>query len=107
MASGWSLISVGSLCGTSSIAHKKQVHDLLGGLCFKLSDSCDDDTFLRVVSKIKIARSGDEEVSDHLVVDFDVGDEDIILIVLVFVDLVENILDSQYAKYKWKKYLRP
>ena len=91
------MVGICGLCGTSSVTHKKQVHDLFGRLCFKLSDSCDNNTFLRIVSEIKIARGGDEKVSDHLIVDFNVGDEDIVLVVLVLIDLVEDILDGQYA----------
>jgi hypothetical protein len=95
MTSGRCLIGVGSFGGTSSVAHKKQIHDLFGGFGLKLSDPSNDNTFLRIISEIQVARSGYKEVPDHLVVNFDVCDENIILIVFIFINTMENVSDGE------------
>lgn len=100
MASRGGLIGVGGFGGTSSISHEEEIHDLFSGLCFELCDSCDDNTFLWVISEIKIARCGYKEVSDHFVVDFDVGNEHVVLIIFVFVDAMEDISDGKNTKDK-------
>ena len=92
---GRSLVGVGGLSGSAPVADEQQVHDLLGGLGPKLSDPSDDHALLWVVTQVKIARGGDEEVADHLVVDFDVGDEYFVVVVRVFFDGLEYVADGQ------------
>ncbi len=55
MASRGGLVGVGGFSGTSSVAHEKEVHDLFGGLSLEFGDSCNDDTFLGVVSEVEVA----------------------------------------------------
>jgi hypothetical protein len=68
---------------------------LFGGLSLKLGDPSNDNTFFRIISEIEVARGGYEEVPDHLVVNFDVCDENIILIVFIFINTMENISDGE------------
>ena len=98
MTSGRCLIGIGRFSGTSSVAHKKQIHDLFGGLSFKLGDPSNYNTFLRIISEIKVTRGGNKEVPDHLIVNFDLCDENIILIVFILINTMENISDGEYTE---------
>ena len=106
MASRRSLVCVCGFCGSPSVTHVEEVHDLLSGFGLELSDSSDDYAFFGIVSEVEVTRSGNEKVSDHLVVNLDISDVDIIFVVFVFVDSVENVFDCENTKLK-EEYFKP
>lgn len=91
MASGRGKISIGSFGGSSPISNEKMIHDLLGWFSSKFCNSSHHNTFFRVISELEISWGRDKEISDHFIVDLDVGDGDIVFVVWIFIDVVENI----------------
>lgn len=98
MASRRSLVCICRFSRSPSVTHVQQVHDLLSRFSLELSDSSYNNAFLGIISQVKISRSRYQEISDHLIVNLDVSDVNIILVVFVFIDSVKNVFDSQHTK---------
>lgn len=89
------MVGIGGLCGSSPVANQKQIHDLLSRLSFELSHTCHDNTFLRIISQLQVPGRWHKQISNHFVVDFDIGDDDVVLVVRIFVDIVEDIPNGE------------
>lgn len=106
MASGGGLVSVGSLSGSTFVAENEEVHDLFCGLGLEFGNPRHNYPLLRVVPQLQVAGTGQQEIPNSFVVDFDVGDDHSVLELIVSFDFLEDIADGQHTALR-RDYLSP
>lgn len=57
-------------------------------------------TSFRVIPEFQVSGSGYKEVPNHFIIDFDVVDDNIIVIVCILVDKFEDILNGEHAEWE-------
>lgn len=87
------LVRVRGFGSPSAIALVEEVHDLLRGNSLVFGNSSDGDTLDWVVAELEVLGLLDEEVANGFVVDFNVADENLVLVVEVAFDEFEHVSD--------------
>lgn len=97
MGSRWCHVGFGRLSGPSLVAGYKEVHNLSWLLNRVLVDPRQTNALLRVIPKLKVSVLGvwHEQVSDDLVINFNVRYPDVIVVLVISQYLFEKILQYQ------------
>ena len=54
-------------------------------------------TSLRIIPEFQVSGGGDKEIPNHFVVYFHVVDDNVVVIVCIFFDKFEDVLDGEHA----------
>ena len=86
-------VCLGALRSPSFVPANKEVHHLLWLIYRELCHARKAHSFDGVVTKLQVSvlRVWHQEVTDHLVIDFDIGDANIICFLCVLQDLLEHV----------------